>query len=367
MKSIQAINFIVQKDKLQNTKIIEKSYPAELDENQVLFEIDFFSLTSNNITYGVIGEKIGYWQFFPTEDGYGIIPAWGFANVIQSTHPEVKLGQRFYGYYPMGSHLLVNPDKISANGFVDAKPHRRALPPIYNYYANIEVDPTISPDSEKLISIFRPLFATSFLIDDHLAKMEFFKASQIVLTSASSKTAMALVCLLAHRKKTEGLEVNIIGLTSKSNMDFVNELGWYDQVLDYEEIDQLNSNQKHVVVDFTGNHQTQFDLQTALGDQLAYNCLVGLVDWQHMRGEQKLPKKGEFFFAPTYAEKRQKEWGVAELNKRLGLSWLIFAQAVQPRIEIKDFSGPESLTELYSDMLMGKIDPSQGNVVSLTN
>ncbi len=365
MPPIQALDFIVKKDLLQECKAVVKSIPDHLPENQVLLEIDFFSLTSNNITYGVIGEKIGYWQFFPTEDAYGIIPAWGFANVIKSTHPEVKVGQRFYGYYPMGSHLLVKPDKISPNGFVDATPHRKALPAIYNYYSNIEADPTITPDSEKLISIFRPLFATSFLIDDHLAEMEFFNASQMVLTSASSKTAQALACLLAHRKKTERLELNIIGLTSKSNMDFVGELGWYDQVIDYEEIDQLNSDQTHVVVDFTGNHQTQFDLQTSLGDQLAYNCLVGLVDWQHMRGEQKLPKKGEFFFAPTYAEKRQKEWGVAELNKRLGLSWKIFESAVISTIEIKDYEGEESLTQLYSDMLSGKIDPKHGNVVSL--
>src|SRR5690606_18978584 len=119
---------------------------------------------------------------------------------------------------------------------------RQDLPPIYNFYTNTEQDPTFAPETEKLISIFRPLFVTSFLIDDHLAEQNFYKATQILLTSASSKTAQALASLLAHRKKENHLNFNLLGLTSRKNVEFVRQLGSFDQTITYDEIAHLNSN-----------------------------------------------------------------------------------------------------------------------------
>jgi len=48
----------------------------ELAEGEVLIAVDKFALTANNITYGVAGDTMGYWQFFPAHDpaaeGYGL-------------------------------------------------------------------------------------------------------------------------------------------------------------------------------------------------------------------------------------------------------------------------------------------------------
>lgn len=240
MATINTLDFTVKTDDLQQTKLVEKTYSNKLLSNQVLLEIDQFSFTSNNITYSVVGEQMNYWKFFPTQSGYGIIPAWGFANVVISNHPEVQVGQRFYGYYPMSTHLLVTINNVSSKGFVDNTAHRQTLPPIYNFYTNTEQDLTFTLETEKLISIFRPLFTTSFLIDDHLAEQSFYKATQMLITSASSKTAQALACQLAHRKKENALSLNVIGLTSKKNVEFVRQLGWYDQTISYDSIAQLN-------------------------------------------------------------------------------------------------------------------------------
>ncbi len=365
MATISALDFVVKVDDLQKAKFVTKTYAEELSSNQVLLEIDKFSFTSNNITYSVVGERMNYWQFFPTQPGYGIIPVWGLANVIISNHPDIRVGQRFYGYFPMSSHLLVTINNISSKGFVDSTEHRQTLPPIYNFYTNTAYDPTFTQETEELISIFRPLFITSFLIDDHLAEQHFYNATQILLTSASSKTAQALACLLAHRKKENHLNFNIIGLTSRKNVAFVKQLGWYDQILSYDEIAQLNSTQKFIVVDFAGNHNNQFQLQTLLKDNLLYNCLVGLVDWQNLEGETPLPRKGEFFFAPTYAEKLQKEWGSAGLQQKIGIAWQQFINGIQPVFSIKEYVGQEQLEQLYLDMLNGKIYPKHGNMASL--
>jgi len=365
MATIKALDFVVKIDDLQQVKLIEKIYSDELSSNEVLLEVDKFSITSNNITYGVVGKKMNYWKFFPTQFGYGIIPVWGLANVVISNHPDVQVGQRFYGYYPMSSHLLVTINKVSSKGFVDNTEHRQALQSIYNFYANTEQDPTFSPETEKLISIFRPLFVTAFLIDDHLAEQNFYNTSQIIITGASSKTAQALAYLLAQRKKENALNLNLLGLTSKKNIEFVRQLGWYDQTISYDSIAQLNSNEKFVVIDFAGNHNTQFQLQTLLNKNLVYNCLVGLVDWQNLEGENPLPKKGEFFFAPAYAEKRQKEWGLLGFQQKIGKAWQQFMDTIQSTISIMEHIGVQELEKLYSDLLNGKIDPRYSNMVSL--
>ena len=366
MPTINALDFTVKLDAIQKSQVVSKTYSDELSSNQVLLAIEKFSFTSNNITYGVLGDQMNYWKFFPTQQaGYGIIPAWGMAKVIISNHPDVQFEQRFYGYYPMSTHLMVTLDKVSDFGFADRAEHRRGLPSIYNFYSNTKNDPSFTPETEDLISIFRPLFITSFLIDDHLADEGFYNATQIILTSASSKTAQALACLLAKRKKENGLNFNLLGLTSTKNVDFVKQLGWYDQTVSYDEISNLDTNMKSIIVDFTGNHSVQYQLQTLLNDNLVYNCLVGLVDWKNLKGEKRLPKKGIVFFAPTYAEKRQKEWGIAGFQQKIGIAWQQFISAIQSIISIKEYAGPDQLQQLHLDMLLGKIDPKDGNMVRL--
>ena len=97
-----------------------------------------------------------------------------------------------------------------------------------------------------------------------------------------------------------------------------------DKALPYDNLDELNTNETFVVVDFTGNHNTQYQLQTILGESLVYNCLVGLVDWQHLKGEKPLPRKGAIFFAPSHAAKRQQELGVAGFQRKIGIAWQQF-------------------------------------------
>ena len=65
--------------------------------------------------------------------------------------------------------------------------------------------------------LFRPLFGTSFLIDDFLAEEGFFGAAQRAgSSSASSKTALGTAFMLGRR---DGVEV--VGLTSAGRAEFV--------------------------------------------------------------------------------------------------------------------------------------------------
>ena len=333
----------------------------KLADGEVLFQIDKFALTSNNITYAVAGDRIGYWNFFSAENEMGIIPVWGFATVVESQSADIQVGERFYGFYPMASHLKVAPVKNSDFGFIDGAEHRRMLPAIYNFYMRTTNDNVYSQETENLQCLLRPLFTTSFLIDHFFADNDFFDSQQIILTSASSKTALALAHLIYHRKKQQSNTPKLIGLTSAKNKAFVEASGYYDEVFVYEnynKIEVVNS----AIVEFAGNHQLQYQLQTHLNNSLKYNCLVGIVDWENIRGEEKLPQKGIFFFAPTFAQEKQKEWGRAGFGNKLEIAWKGFIEEAEDWLNVKENTGMEALQEIYLKMLRGDFDAKDGYI-----
>ena len=115
------------------------------------------------------------------------------------------------------------PSRIDEKGFFDAAAHRANLPSAYQGYRDVETDPVYSADREAEHILFFPLFFTSFLIDDFLADENFFGADTIVISSASSKTAIIAAYLLAQRHG-----VDVVGLTSAPNREFVEGLDIYD-------------------------------------------------------------------------------------------------------------------------------------------
>jgi hypothetical protein len=208
-------SFIVQRQDLRQTRFVEdEAATAALPAGAVRARIDLFALTSNNVTYGAFGDAMHYWDFFPCGiEGYGRVPVWGFAEVVESDTPGVAVGARLYGYYPMSSHVILHPVRVKSGSFVDGAPHRQPLHALYNQYLDTAADAQYRPEHEAEIALLRPLFSTSFLIDDFLADQGFFGARSVLLSSASSKTAYGTAFCLASRRGTPGAP-RVIGLTS---------------------------------------------------------------------------------------------------------------------------------------------------------
>src|SRR6185312_7674689 len=219
------MDFELYRKELHTSRFLHSDPPSPRD-GEALLRVESFGLTSNNITYAVFGEAMKYWDFFPASDpDWGKLNVWGYAHVEESRHPDLAQGTRVYGYLPCASHLLVVPDRINEKGFIDAAPHRATLPSAYQGYRDVKTDPVYSADREAEHILFFPLFFTSFLIDDFVADENFFGADTIVISSASSKTAIIAAYLLAKR---DGIMV--VGLTSQGNREFVEGLDVYHSV-----------------------------------------------------------------------------------------------------------------------------------------
>ena len=73
------------------------------------------------VTYAAFGETMNYWGFFPADDpDWGRIPVWGFANVVESRCDGINPGERVYGYWPISTHAVLQPERVNSSGFVDA-------------------------------------------------------------------------------------------------------------------------------------------------------------------------------------------------------------------------------------------------------
>jgi len=122
-----AWSLAVARDDLSRTRLLPGTVP-EVDEGEALLRVDRVGVTANNVTYALLGESFRYWDFFPTQPGLGLVPLWGFAEVVASRADGVAVGGRVYGYLPPASHLLVRAGRADDRGFRDASPHRQALP-----------------------------------------------------------------------------------------------------------------------------------------------------------------------------------------------------------------------------------------------
>ncbi len=354
------IDFLVKRSDLRECRLVESPTP-QLEPGQALLRVETFGMTANNVTYAVFGEAMSYWDFFPAEDGWGRVPMWGFAEVEASEAEGVEPGTRVYGYLPPSSHLVVTPARADRSGFVDGSPHRAALPSAYHRYLATGSDAFYRADTEAMQMLLRPLFFTSFLIDDQLADEGLTTRGPIVISSASSKTAIAAAFLLSQRKGVE-----LIGLTSPRGAEFVEGLGIHDRVVAYDAIDSLDSGPA-TFVDVAGDAQVRLAVHSHYGDELQHSMAVGMTHWEGLgAGAAELPgPKPAFFFAPDRVVKRSKDWGRAGLESRVAGAWHPFCEWTGGWLKTIPGQGFEAVQSAYLDVLEGRVEPKSAHLLDV--
>jgi len=355
-------DFLVSRSDLRQCRVAEAPRP-EPQPGEALLRVDTFALTANNITYAVFGDAMRYWDFFPAPAGWGRIPVWGYATVVRSRHDALPEGERVYGYLPMSTHLVVQPGKVGDASFVDAAPHRAALPGPYQVYTRAAHVPGFGPEFEDVQSILRPLFFTSFLIEDFLADNDLFGATSVVVASASSKTALGVAFQLT-RNRPRGCRV--IGLTSPRNVEFCRRVRYYDEVLTYDALASLPAGVPTVYVDMAGDGKLLHAVHDHFRDQLKHSCIVGATHWEDRATQHAMPgPKPQFFFAPTQIQKRRKDWEPGVLEQRLGAAWDALVPSVKPWLEVTHGRGAAAVEKTYREVLEGRSRPEQGHMLSL--
>ncbi|KAA0980165.1 DUF2855 family protein [Pseudomonas sp. ANT_H12B] len=357
---------ITRKDALDQSRIEQEQRSLIPAAGEVILKIDRCALTTNNITYAAYGNSMNYWGFFPTGlTEWGHIPAWGFADVVASDVTGIKTGERFYGYFPIASHLSMRPERVTERGFYDAAEHRQALTSAYNQYTRCSWDSYYSPETENLQILLKPLFLTSSMLADFLQDKQFFGATRLVFSSASSKTAYGTAVCLENQPDLER-----VALTSNGNKAFVESLGCYERTVSYTELASLANDRPTLYVDFSGDLDLRDQVHRHFAGKLVYSCFAGSAQ---STDEAQLTAiegpKPVFFFAPIQIRKRNADWGPEGVSQHIGEGLQRFIQKVsateKPLLEVIESQGYEAAQNVISRLFHGQVAPVEGQVIRL--
>ena len=356
------MNFEVLRTDPSTTRVVHDESTPRLGPLQARLQVDTFAVTANNVTYADVGEILSYWSFFPTEAPWGRVPAWGFATVIDSVHPDLEVGQRFHGLVPMSRSFTVTADLATSPGFTELSTHRVPLASLYNRYTpwpSLGTDPT----AETFGLMLHPQFSTGFLLAHHLADHHDFGAEAVVLTSASSKTAIAT----ADRLRRRG-GLRIVGITSAANLRWVGDLGVYDDVVTYADIEQLPV-RPCVLIDIAGSVEHHTRLHQHLGHRIARSLNVGRTHG-HDTGPLPLGLPGpepHLFFAPAHSAERLATWGRDRFEDTTREEWTDFLASATSWFTVSTATDAAGLAAAFDLVRRNAAPPDVLQVVALTH
>jgi hypothetical protein len=331
----------------------------ELVDGEVEFAIDLVALTANNVTYaalgepnGFLGEDAGYWDFFSGREEPGRLPVWGFATVARSRVPGLAPGEALYGYWPLASHAVLRAERVGAVGFTAVDGARARLPALYNSYQRVAALPDHRAADHALWPVWRPLHITGWLAADQLADEGDHGVSQVLVTAASSKTALAFADAMRQRRERPRL----MALTSPRSASFVRASGLYDQVTTYDEVGTV-ARVPSALVDFANAADVVTRVRAALGERLRFDLVIGYTHWDAASATRYSDLPRTMFFAPARLAKRGAEWGGEVLRQRLASAWTQFMQ-VAPRLTgLDERAGAAAALASWEEAVNGRADP----------
>lgn len=350
-------DLVYKRDDLTVSEVRHAPAPR-LDPGQVSLAVEKFGLTTNNATYARFVEPgFSYWDAFPAPDGYGRVPVWGFARVVESRHPEIAVGGRFYGFLPMSTHHVVAPEPTPGGGFADTTPQRHYLPP---WYWNFEPAGEPGERDDRRV-ILRAVYPAVFNLADMLRRRAAEGATTVLVSSASSKVAIGLVQRLADL----GSPLTSIGVTSGGNSAFVERLGLYDTVVTYDALPSLSATGPVVFVDFTGDSGRLSAVHERLAGELCHTSLVGFTHPGSDITHPPMPgPEPEFFFTPLVEAQARQDEGAERYAARYAEAEDAFADSTASWLTIKRASGPEAIAEVFGSVLAGKQPPDTAYVLA---
>lgn len=357
----------VRRHELTTTRLVDAPDTGDdmpLEHNEILAKIDRFAFTANNITYGVVGDQLGYWQFFPPAgddtDAWGLIPVWGFADVVRSNVAEIPVGERLFGYFPPATHLKLTPSRVRKENFMDAAPHRASLPAGYNNYRRVNAQPGYDRATDDLRMLFFPLHVTSFCLWDALQMNDWYGAKQVIIVSASSKTSIGL----AYALDMDAVAPPAIAVTSERNRDFVDKLGVYAKTATYDNLTDIDASIPSVIVDMSGNDRALNQLNEHLGDNMAYCIRVGVTHRDAAGGDAKL-ERSTWFFAPSHIEQRMQDWGPDGFLEKSTAFIQTTSERSRDWLKVTSLDGLNGLQAVFSNVANGEVAADEGLIVLL--
>ena len=255
-------------------------------------------LTSNNLSYARGGAVLGWWSAYPVPSDleapyndsskHGIVPAWGYGEVLESNIDEIKPERFLHGFWPMSTYpvdlKLHRPEGTLEGHWIEKAEGRTGLMNLYNRYtvSSLDLGKKASPENLKqsgIIASVAGLYETAYLLNHFVfpadetvnpihplgAPLPWTKShadltrAVLVIIAASRKTARAFSHQFSiDRPRGAGpvamLEISSLVLNHKFRAPFERKSVTYDDMNSTETLDWLKTQRanKYLIVDFGG-------------------------------------------------------------------------------------------------------------------
>jgi uncharacterized protein DUF2855 len=250
-------------DPLHEVRVVEDALRPP-GRGAVLLAVERFAVAANNLTYALLGDRLGHWAPFPAASpAWGRVPAWGHAVVVDGDPELAAPGTRWSGYLPMATHVAVRAERHGDRLRAVAS-ERAGMLPLYRDLSPLAAEPGDGDREAVAVAMLTAVAAT--LIDDLVAATG---AARVVVSSATSKTALTSALLLSRRG------VDVVGITSPAHVGAAERADVYAGVLTYDDIDSLAPSPEAVYLDVAGRPPVTAAVHARLGPALRRSVAVG--------------------------------------------------------------------------------------------
>lgn len=336
--------------------VLHASMPEPLQPGAVELEIGTFGLTANNATYARLGDSdLPFWDVFSAEAGLGRLPVWGTATVVRSRCDAVPVGERYFGFLPMSTHHVVGAPEAREDGFLDCTPARaELLHPWYRTYLRVPTAELL----DDLQILLRPLMTAAVTASDFALRSISSGVRTVVVTSASSKTALCTAALLAERSGAR-----LVAVTADKHLGFVRGVGCYDQVTSYVSVAEIATDGPVLVLDLAGDLGQLRVLSEHFGTFLSHIALIG---YTHpgavIEPPADLRPLAEIFFSPHEQDVQIESIGSSAYRQRFAQAEQLCVQAARGWLQLRRLRGPEAAEAHFRRLLAGEVLPDEGAV-----
>lgn len=297
---------VVSKENIANHTVLSlpSSSLPPLESGHVRVRTTIISLTVNTQTYARLGAVRNWWDTYPVpqnlptpyndQSRYGICPAWGYAEVVESQVAGIQAGELIWGFWPTSSlpvDLKLVPADIGGHWFEKSE-GRNTLMNLYQRY--------VIPDSQLRVHSLDDakwremaweaaltVWQAGYLLNTYIfgrrrmhplgvgewsEQDAELSSAVVVVLSASGKTARGFIHELISHRSLEESPLGMLSVTSALKADFVPKASFPTRTVSYQQADGDESLEwiesqkptKVVIVDFGGRGDSLHTLLEAL-------------------------------------------------------------------------------------------------------
>ncbi|KAK6831914.1 hypothetical protein RU639_002821 [Aspergillus parasiticus] len=179
MSQTESIHVISKKDNSQHAVVTidnPSSGTRQLPPSSVRVRPLILSLSSSNLSYARAGKLLHWWDTYPVpseapapyndQSAWGIVPAWGYATVLEST-TDIAPGSTLWGFWPtsgLPTELTLIPGQPRGH-WIEVSKHRKRLMTYYNRYEVVSED---DRDTMAWTAAIRAIWGAGYLVSEYV-------------------------------------------------------------------------------------------------------------------------------------------------------------------------------------------------------